>query len=71
MNHLGYWDEDDYYRKEGPQQLSRWQKFTQYVLPWLVLAGICFGLYLTMLYGLEAIILISEPLSKGMKEIGL
>ena len=71
MNHLGYWDEDDYYRKEGPQKLSKWQKFTAYVLPWIVLAGICFGIYLSMNYLLQGIVELSEPLSHVMKEAGL
>lgn len=62
MRHLGYWDETDYYHKEGPQKLSLWQKFTAYVLPFIVLAVICFLLYLFMGYVLQFMIEVSKPL---------
>lgn len=71
MNSLGYWDEDDYYRKEGPQKLSVWQKFVAYVLPWIVLAGIAYGLYLSMNYIIVGIYYLSEPLSEVMRSAGL
>lgn len=58
------YSDEDYYHYNAPQKLSRWQKFTGYVLPFIVLAGICFGLYLAMNYILQAMVLISEPLSK-------
>lgn len=61
---LFYWDETDYYHKAGPRKLSLWRKFTGYVLPWIVLLGICFGLFLSMNYILQAMVLLSEPLSK-------
>lgn len=68
---MGYWDESDYYHKNAPVKKTRWQFFTYYIAPWLVLAGLCFGLYLLMIYGLEIILIISEPLAEGMKKAGL
>ncbi|MFA5937340.1 MAG: hypothetical protein WC822_05720 [Candidatus Paceibacterota bacterium] len=68
---LGYWDESDYYHKNAPVKKTKWQFFTAYILPWLFLGAICIGIYFVFLYGLEAIILISEPLSEGMKKAGL
>lgn len=41
-----------------------WFAFVHYVLPWLVLLGICFGLYLSANYMLQALFLLSEPVSK-------
>lgn len=70
-DHLGYWDESDYYHKNAPQKKTKWQFFTAYILPWLVLGAICFGLHLVMLYSLEIIMIISEPLAEGMKKAGL
>jgi len=58
-NHLGYWDESDYYHKNAPVKKTKWQVFTAYILPWLVLAGIVFGFYLSMNYLLEAIFILS------------
>lgn len=54
-----------------PKEKTKWDLFKQYILPWLILLGICFGLYLALLYGLEAIIILSEPLGERMKEAGL
>lgn len=71
MSHLGYWDESDYYHKNAPKKKTKWQFFTAYILPWFVLAGICYGLYLFAYYSLDIIILISEPLAEGMKKAGL
>lgn len=71
MNHLGYWDESDYYHKNAPKRKTKWQFFTSYILPWLVLLAIVAGLYLFMLYSLEIIMILSEPLAEGMKKAGL
>lgn len=68
---MGYWDESDYYHKNAPVRKTKWQFFVAYIAPWLVLACICVGLYLLMIYGLEIIMLLSEPLAEGMKKAGL
>lgn len=68
---MGYWDESDYYHKNAPVKKTKWQFFAHYIAPWLVLLAICFGLYLLMIYGLEIIMIISEPLAEGMKKAGL
>lgn len=68
---LDYWDESDYYHKNAPKRKTKWQFFTSYILPWLVLLAICAGLYLFMLYSLQIIMILSEPLAEGMKKAGL
>ncbi len=70
-DYLGYWDESDYYHKNAPRKKTKWQFFTAYILPWLFLGAISFGLYLSMNYILEAIFILSEPLAEGMKKVGL
>lgn len=54
-----------------PNGMSRWDKFFEYVLPWLILLAIVAGLYLAMMYGLEAVMILSEPLAEGLKKAGL
>ena len=54
-----------------PNGLSRFDKFFEYVLPWLILLAIVVGLYFMLTYGLYFIIEISKPLSEGMKAVGL
>lgn len=54
-----------------PNGMSRWDKFFEYVLPWLILLGIVVGLYLMMMYGLQVIMILSEPLAEGLKKAGL
>lgn len=56
------YSDEDYYHYNAPQRLSAWQKFTNYVLPFLVLAGICFLIYLFFGYVLQFMIEISKPL---------
>lgn len=62
-------DDREWYMLQGFPRYRR--LFFDRIFPWLIFAGIIFGLYLLMNYGLELIVLISEPLSKGMKEMGL
>lgn len=57
-----YFSDEDYYHYNAPRKLSRWQKFTSYVLPFIVLAGICFGIYLSMSWLLQGMIELSGPL---------
>lgn len=71
MNHLGYWDDDDYYRKEGPRKLNLWQKFVAYVLPWIVLGAICYGLFISLESIIVGLYYLSEPLSEVMRSAGL
>lgn len=54
-----------------PNGMSRWDKFFEYVLPWFILVAIVVGIYLTAMYGLQALVIISEPLAEGLKKAGL
>lgn len=61
--------EDPFYPYTEEQNL--WGKFKQYVLPWLILAGICVGIYFILVNGLQFMIELSGPVSEGMKKVGL
>lgn len=62
-------DDREWYMLAG---FARYRRlFFDRILPWLVFAGIIYGLYLFMLHSVELIVLISEPLSEGMKAMGL
>lgn len=54
-----------------PNGMSKRDKFFEYVLPWLIFAGLMVGIYLMFTYGLYFMIEISKPLSEGMKAVGL
>ena len=54
-----------------PNGMSKYDKFFEYVLPWLILLAIVVGLYFTAMYGLEFLIELSKPVSDGMKAVGL
>lgn len=67
--HITVIDDREWYMLAG---FARYRRlFFDRILPWLVFAAIIFGLYLFMLHSVEIIVLISEPLSRGMKEMGL
>lgn len=55
---------DDLKLDYEPHGNPYWYAFVHYVLPWLVLLSICFGLYLCANYILQALFLLSEPVSK-------
>lgn len=67
-DHIAEGDMLDYFYPRG---MNLRDKFFEYVFPWIILAGICFGLYMLANYGLEGIVLISGPLSEAMKKAGL
>lgn len=54
----------DDYRLEYEERKSKLLFFIDYILPWLILLGICVGIYLAANYFLQALFLLSEPLSK-------
>lgn len=62
-------DDREWYMLDGGARY--WRLFTDRILPWLVLAFIVFMLYLLMSTLLELAFDLSEPLSKGLKEMGL
>lgn len=54
-----------------PNGMSRWDKFFEYVLPWLIFIGIIVGLYFSASYILQGMFILSEPLAELMREAGL
>lgn len=61
----------DFHSWAYPNGMSKFDKFFEYVLPWLILIGICVGIYYMFNYGLQAIFILSEPLAEAMKKVGL
>lgn len=62
-------DDREWFMLEG---FARYRRlFFDRILPWLVFAAIIYGLHLFMLHSVEIIVYISEPLSEGMKAMGL
>lgn len=67
--HINVIDDREWHTLHGAARYRR--LFFDRIFPWLLFAGIIFGLYLSINYGLEALILLSEPLAEGMKAMGL
>ena len=54
-----------------PNGMSKMNKFWEFIFPWFILLALVFGIYLMLIYGLEFMIELSEPLSKVMKGLGI
>lgn len=67
--HINAIDDREWYTLAG---FARYRRlFFDRILPWLVFAGIIYGLYLFMINGLMLAYELSGPLSEGMKAMGL